>query len=219
MGEQQEPNDAAHEPETDSEPEPETEQPITQPTEPEAESTEPDADPVSASTEQAGDAAVLEATGRDRDDWFAVLDEHQAMEWPHREIATWLVGEGVDPWWAQSLTVSYEQARGLRAPGQRQDGTFETSVSRTVELRAVRALEVLAGVVEAELGTPPLALNVEAKHPTARFPLDDGEFVLAAASPRADGRATISLTRGRMPDGSRLAEVKAELREWLGRVD
>ncbi|MRG60871.1 hypothetical protein GE115_13495 [Agromyces sp. CFH 90414] len=173
---------------------------------------------VSGSTEQAGDDAVREATGRERDEWFAALDEQEATEWPHREIAAWLVGEGVDPWWAQSVTVSYEQARGIRAPGQRQDGTFETSVSRTVGLRAVRALELLAAVVEGELGSPPLALNTTAKHPTARFPLDDGEFVLAAASPRADGRATISLTRGRMPDGSQLAESKAQLREWLERV-
>src|SRR5690606_42038639 len=35
-----------------------------------------------------------------------------------------------------SLTVGYEQARGMRQPGQRPDGTFDANVSKTVAVGA-----------------------------------------------------------------------------------
>lgn len=174
---------------------------------------------IGSSRDGVGDPAVVEATGRPREEWFAMLDDAGAAEWRHAEIAAWLSGDqGVDPWWSQHVTVAYEQARGLRDPGQRQDGLFEASVSRTVSLDPVPALEALADVVAAETGVEPLSRNVGARHPTARFHLDGGEFVLAGSSPRGEGRSSISLTWGRMPDGSRVAELKATMREWLARI-
>ena len=86
-------------------------------------------------------------------------------------------------WWAQSITVGFEQARGIRRPGQRQDGTYEASVSRTVSLDTADALRALAAIVTVQLDVDPLALNLTAKYPTARFPLDGGEFVLATVEP------------------------------------
>lgn len=175
--------------------------------------------PVGASEENVGDEAVLEATGRGRDEWFARLDAAGATGWKHRDIATWLVTEQrVDPWWSQNVTVAYEQARGIRRPGQRQDGTYEASITRTVALEKTAALRALAAVVSGELGVEPLALNLEAKHPTARFPLDGGEFVLASSSDRPGGTASIGLVWGRMPDDTRLTDVKARMREWLHAV-
>jgi hypothetical protein len=174
---------------------------------------------VGSSSDGVGDDAVRQATGRDRAEWFALLDEAGAATWKHKDIASWLVAEhGVDGWWAQGITVGYEQARGIRRPGQRQDGTFEASVSRTVALDTADALRMLAAVVTSELDVDPLALNLTAKHPTARFPLDGGEYVLATASPLGDGRSSIGLTWGRMPDGSRLADVKTSMRQWLEAV-
>jgi hypothetical protein len=174
---------------------------------------------IGSSGDGVGDAKVREVTGRAREEWFGILDEAGAHAWSHPEIAAWLAADqGVDRWWSQHLTVAYEQARGIRSPGQGQDGLFEASVSRTVPLGAVDALHALANIVAAELEVEPLARNTSARHPTARFHLDGGEFVLAGSSPRGDDRSSISLTWGRMPDGSRVADVKATLREWLGRV-
>lgn len=174
---------------------------------------------VGASDENVGDDAVREATGQTRDEWFARLDAAGATGWRHRDIAAWLVREhGVDPWWSQNVTVAYEQARGIRSPGQRQDGTYEASVTRTVALEKTAALRALAVVVTHELDVEPLALNLGAKHPTARFPLDGGEFVLASSSERPGGTASIGLVWGRMPDDARLTEVKSRMREWLKAV-
>lgn len=166
-----------------------------------------------------GDDAVVSATGRSRAEWFALLDAAGAAGWKHQEIATWLVqDQGVDGWWAQGVTVGYEQARGIRVPGQRQDGTFEVSVTRTIAGEVEPALRALAAVVTARTGVEPLALNLSAKYPTARFPLEGGEFLLASASARGAGKTSIGLVRGRMPNGDDLAEVKPTLREWLGAV-
>jgi hypothetical protein len=38
---------------------------------------------------------------------------------------------GLDKWWAQTITVGYEQAWGLREPGQNPDGSH-VSASKTV---------------------------------------------------------------------------------------
>ena len=174
---------------------------------------------VGGSADGVGDDAVVSATGRSRGDWFALLDAAGATGWKHQAIANWLVTEqGVDPWWAQGVTVGYEQARGIRLPGQRQDGTFEVSVTRTIPGELEPALRALAEVVTAQTGVQPLALNLAAKYPTARFPLEGGEYLLASASPRSGGKTSIGLVRGRMPNGDDLAGAKATLRGWLDTV-
>lgn len=176
-------------------------------------------DAVGGSVDGIGDDAVVSATGKSRDEWFALLDAAGAAEWKHQAIATWLArDQGVDPWWAQGITVGYEQARGIRLPGQRQDGTFEVSVTRTIAGDVEPALRALAAVVTARTGVEPLALNLAAKYPTARFPLEGGEFLLASASARGAGKTSIGLVRGRLPNGDHLAEIKATLRSWLGAV-
>lgn len=81
------------------------------------------------------ESALVAATGRGREEWFALLDEAGAKEWDHAQIARWLGGKHeVDAWWAQGLTVSYEQSRGLREPGQRPDGSFGASSSKTLQV-------------------------------------------------------------------------------------
>jgi len=79
-----------------------------------------------------GTAAVTRATGRAWSEWLAVLDRAGARAMPHKEIALMLSRKfEVPDWWSQMVTVGYEQARGLRAAGQRADG-FAASASRTM---------------------------------------------------------------------------------------
>jgi len=85
------------------------------------------------------DQAIRGSTGRDWSEWFATLDAWEGHQRDHRDIAAWLGREhGVDSWWAQGITVAYEQARGKRAPGQRADGTFAASASKTVAVSVER---------------------------------------------------------------------------------
>ena len=88
------------------------------------------------------DEVVRRNTGRELDEWFALLDQWGAADRPHPEIARWLATEHAVPgWWAQGVTVAYEQARGLRAPGQRRDGDFSVSASKTVAVPVERLFE------------------------------------------------------------------------------
>lgn len=183
-----------------------------------------------SSEETAGDDKVLAATGRRRAEWFALLDDDGAASQSHGTIAALLMERyGVPGWWAQSVTVAYEQARGLRRPGQRPDGTYEVNVSRTVaasrsEIFAfasddvARRLWLDGALSEVALGDEPVLLEtVGATAPasvrwrwpaTARGGSDRGRVILALtdAPDRADGtpsgkvRATVQHSRVLDPD-------------------
>src|SRR5882757_5664979 len=78
--------------------------------------------------------AVRKATGLSWDEWGEVLDGWGARERSHGEIVKWLMTErGVGSWWAQTVTVEDERARGLRTPGSGRDRLYTVSVSKTVD--------------------------------------------------------------------------------------
>jgi hypothetical protein len=77
--------------------------------------------------------AVLKAnTGCTWERWVKALDRVGAHAWPHRRIARYVHETYKVPgWWSQTVTVGYERIKGLRAVGQRRDGTFEATKSKT----------------------------------------------------------------------------------------
>jgi hypothetical protein len=78
------------------------------------------------------DEAVQAKTGKTWKEWFAILDKAGAKKLSHQEIVKYLSAEqGVGPWWQQMVTVTYEQARGLRNKHQKPNG-YEITVSRTL---------------------------------------------------------------------------------------
>ncbi|CAN5472389.1 hypothetical protein BH20CHL7_BH20CHL7_09050 [soil metagenome] len=78
------------------------------------------------------DETVVKGTGHDWDHWLATLDAWGATDRTHAEIARWLTeAQDISGWWAQTVTVGYERARGRRALHQTSRG-FEVSVSRTM---------------------------------------------------------------------------------------
>lgn len=78
------------------------------------------------------DEAVKAATGRNWGEWRSWLDAGGAKDKPHKQIASELQAAGVSGWWAQTVTVGYERLIGRRAVGQRCDGAYSASASRTV---------------------------------------------------------------------------------------
>ncbi|MDN5569786.1 MAG: hypothetical protein L0G22_00770 [Propionibacteriaceae bacterium] len=80
-----------------------------------------------------GPDALRAATGRDHEGWRNLLTAAGALGWDHRSMARYLVDEhGLDGWWAQGVTVDFEQARKGRLPGQQADGTFTVARTATV---------------------------------------------------------------------------------------
>jgi hypothetical protein len=135
------------------------------------------------------DDKLLAATGKPRAEWHDLLDAENASNWKHTRIATWLrEAHGVDGWWAQSITVGYEQARGMRLPGQLADGTFTASASKTLHRPLDEALDFVIAAYSAASGSSPTRVSREAKHPTARWKLADSTDVLGSASPVPGGQ-------------------------------
>jgi hypothetical protein len=159
------------------------------------------------------DAALANATGHAWEHWFALLDEWGALSRPHKEIARWLHREhGVPGWWAQGVTVGYEQARGLRAPGERPDG-FSVSASKTVDVAVERLWEAWADEALRERWLPGAELGLrKATAPrNARYDWEDGSTrVVVYFEPRGDAKSNVALAHERLPD----AETAAEMQTW-----
>ncbi|HEU4747184.1 MAG TPA: hypothetical protein VFS56_01695, partial [Gemmatimonadaceae bacterium] len=78
------------------------------------------------------DTVIKEKTGCPWELWVKALDYHGAAEMSHREIASLVHTKyKVSGWWSQAVTVGYERIKGIRARGQRLDGSYEASKSRT----------------------------------------------------------------------------------------
>ena len=77
------------------------------------------------------DASVKKATGCTWERWVKALDYAKADSWTHKEIAEYVHTRfKVRDWWTPTVTVGYERIKGLRARGQRRDGTYEASKSK-----------------------------------------------------------------------------------------
>ncbi len=78
------------------------------------------------------DKSVMNATGKDWNSWFRILERNKMHMKPHSEIAAWISSKYKLPsWWCQNVTVEFEKAKGLREDYQKQKH-FEISVSRTI---------------------------------------------------------------------------------------
>ena len=145
--------------------------------------------------------AVERATGRGWDDWLAYMASIGAEGLSHHEIASALITEldgKVDNvgWWAQATAVAYEQYVGRRVPGQRPDGTFQTSVSRSTSLGMeplTQAWTDFAAADQAVLDriTGDVRVSGTANRITWRTKGRDGTALMVISEPKKDGTASL----------------------------
>lgn len=170
--------------------------------------------------------AVERATGRSWEQWLAYMAGIGAEGLTHHEIATALVGEldgTVDNvgWWAQATAVAYEQYAGRRVPGQRPDGTFQTSVSRSTTL----GMDALMAAWTAFAAADEVVLDLIAGAPrvsgtanriTWRAKARDGAAIVVISEPKKDGAASLVAQH----IGSATLERNDEVREiWTATLD
>ena len=163
--------------------------------------------------------AVQRATGRDRPEWFALLDSWGAKGREYREIADWLTGEhGVSKWWAQKLIVEYEQERGLRPPGVRRDGTFEVGASKTVEVPVDRLFDAFVDGRRRKrwLTDGKMSLRDSQPNEAARFDWEDGSSrVNVSFVEKAPTKSTVVVTHQRLARAKQAQDTKAQWRQRL----
>ncbi|HKW46052.1 MAG TPA: hypothetical protein VJN70_01350, partial [Gemmatimonadaceae bacterium] len=82
------------------------------------------------------DASVKKATGCTWERWVNALDNAKAESWTHQQITEYVQAKyDVPDWWTQMVTVGYERIKGLRARGQRRDGSYEVSKSKVLPVK------------------------------------------------------------------------------------
>jgi uncharacterized protein YndB with AHSA1/START domain len=166
------------------------------------------------------DEAVRERTGRGWEEWFELLDEWGAAERSHREIALWVAeqhdGEPLR-WWAQSVTVSYERARGLRALGERADG-FSAGASKTVAVPVDRLYDAFVDepLRARWLSDDRLRERTATKPKTARFDWDGGQTrVHVTFTAKGEAKSTVTVDHRRLADAAEAERMKSF---WRGQV-
>jgi hypothetical protein len=160
--------------------------------------------------------AIQRRTGHGWEHWFDLLDEWGGTEHSHKEIAEWLSGEqGIGGWNAQSVTVSYERARGMRALGEMRDG-FAITASKTVNVPVEALYDAFVEKDQRRRWLPGADLRERtATRPKgARFDWGDGQTrVVVGFTSKDEAKSTVDLQHEKLPDAAEADRMKAFWRE------
>ena len=164
------------------------------------------------------DEKMVEATGKSHEEWFTILDAWGGTDHDHTEIARHVIDElGVPGWWGQSITVSYERARGLRAVGQMKDG-WTINASRTINAAVGELFDAFEDLDVRRRWLPDAELSTRtATRPkSARYDWEDGSTrVVVAFEAKGSQRATVYVSHERLPDADTAEAMKAYWRSAL----
>ena len=159
-----------------------------------------------------GATAVMRATGRAWNEWLTVLDRAGARTLPHKDIAVLLSRKfGVPDWWSQMVTVGYEQARGLRAPGQRTDG-FAANASRTVDASLARLYDAWSDAATRSrwLLDAPVEVRRSTDGKSMRLTWTPGDTrVDVTFAAKGPGKSQVAVGHGKLPSARAAKTQKA----------
>jgi uncharacterized protein YndB with AHSA1/START domain len=165
------------------------------------------------------DAKIEEKTGRNWESWVRTLDGHGAYQLPHREIAELVHARyGVGDWWTQSVTVGYERIKGLRAVGQRRDGSFEANKSRTYDVSVETLFEAWANAAIRRrwMGGTTVKVRTAAAPKSMRIEVGEGGVVAVGFMPKGKGKSAVAVQHTRLPDRASADRLK---QFWTERLD
>ena len=161
---------------------------------------------------------IKEKTGCTWDKWVKSLDYHGAEKMTHREIADLVSGKyKVPAWWTQTVTVGYERIKGLRARGQRRDGSFEATKSRTFNVPVQELFDAwnntrtrkrwLDSDVKIRTATSPKSM---------RITWSDGNIVAVGFYPKGEAKSSVAVQHPKLADRATADSLKAY---WSERLD
>ncbi len=141
---------------------------------------------------------ILSGTGTPLTTWVERLDGAGGRDLDHTSLARLLVERwDIEDWWAQGVTVAYEQVIGRRVVGQSCEGTFSASASRTVpgDPDAVRDRwhAFMTDARRGELGLKAPTLSDTPKWRYWRAAGVDGSRVSVHITAKDEGRSTLGI--------------------------
>jgi len=176
-------------------------------------------------TKSANTEAIEKGTGKPWSEWLKFLDGINAKDLTHKEIAEKVREHGSDGWWAQGITVAYEQHIGRRVPGQDSSGEFSVSVTKTMNGNMDTALEAwirLAGdrsefndVSVAEPGE----ISKTDKWRYWRATLSDDTRVLVTTTDKSPGKSSLTVTSEKLPSAEAVEHWRGYWKTFLANLD
>jgi hypothetical protein len=165
------------------------------------------------------DAVIKQKTGCTWERWVKSLDYHGAEKMSHRDIAM-LVSEKykVPDWWTQTVTVGYERIKGLRARGQRRDGTYEASKSRTFDVPVTKLFDAWkdAKVRKRWLDDASVKVRTATAPKSMRLGWSDGTIVAVGFYPKGKAKSSVAVQHTKLPDRETANRLK---QYWAERFD
>lgn len=183
--------------------------------------------------------SIEQATGLSWPEWLVFFESVGAKDLTHPQIARHayehIVASGVlddtaanargrqnsSGWWSQNVTVAYEQHIGRRKPGQRADGTYEVSVTKSIGSDMADAfvwwMDMVAGQKEfngVELDGEPRTSVTPVAH-NWRADLADGSKLLVSASLRNSSKAMIAITVQKLSSSKDAEQWRAYWKQFL----
>ena len=170
------------------------------------------------------DAVIKEKTGCNWALWVAALDYAHAAEMSHGERAALINTKyKVGGWYSQMVAVGYERIKGLRAKGQRLDGTYEASKSRTYNVPVKKLFDAWkdSKIRTRWLGEPGVKVRTATPPKTMRIGMADGSIVAVSFMPKGASKSAVALAHtklGSREEANRLKALWSERLDALGEV-
>ena len=165
------------------------------------------------------DDVMKAKTGCTWERWVGVLDYYKADQMAHRDIAA-LVSKKfkIAGWWSQAVTVGYERIKGLRAVGQRRDGSYEANKSRTYNVSTETLFDAWANArmrgrwLDAEIGR----VRTSTRAKSMRLDGKAGSIVAVGFWPKGPSKSAVSVQHTKLPDRETATRLK---KYWSDRLD
>jgi hypothetical protein len=170
------------------------------------------------------DTVIKEKTGCTWERWVYALDRHRAAEMSHGERAALINTKyKVGGWYSQMVAVGYERIKGLRAKGQRLDGTYEASKSRTYNVPVKKLFEAWkdSEIRTRWLSEPGVKVRTATPPKTMRIGMSDGSIVAVSFMPKGASKSVVALAHtklGSKEEANRLKALWSERLDALGQV-
>jgi hypothetical protein len=164
-------------------------------------------------------AAVARATGHGWSYWLKALDRAGAATLPHGEIVA-LLSKSLGlkhPWWLQMITVGYEQARGLRKPGQRTSG-FAATVTRTIGVPLNALYDAWQKGRRGDWLPDAIEVRRATRNKSMKITWPDGSGVDVNFYDKGGNKAVIAVEQTKLPDESAVDAAKTLWNSTLDRL-
>lgn len=172
-----------------------------------------------------GSEALRKATGKAWDQWLVLLDKAGANKLGHKQIAEMVHDKlGVPGWWAQTVTVGYEQARGMHDVYQTADG-YAANASKTIDIALDRLYAAWSDKRLRDYWLPgaPLEVRTSTEGKTMRITWTLGNSnVEVGFTPKGPAKSMVAIQHSKLPNAKAVTAQKvywseglARLKDWL----